>query len=146
MQLIKTDDSLTKEQRKKIFEGDRQLYNRKQKEMRKLKFAQRNQWRERNEQEAAKIAADWRGDMEEGEVAGEGGEEEKKTTTTTTTKSDPPMADAAPAIDDEFGDDDGGIFEDVDAAQDELLSGFGAAPADAPRDRRRTPSPIEDLF
>merc|ERR1719383_1066076 len=38
MQLIKTDDSLTKEQRKKIFEGDRQLYNRKQKEMRKLKF------------------------------------------------------------------------------------------------------------
>jgi len=144
MQLIKTEDSLTKEQRKKIFENDKRLYNHKQKEMRKLKFAQRNQWRERNEKEAAKIAAEWRGDMEEGEV---GEEAEGRKTKTSTTKLGEPKVDAVPAIDDEFGGDDGGCFDDVDAVDNELISGFGgAAPAEMPRENRRTPSPIEDLF
>ena len=148
MQLIKSDVHITKEQRKTIFEQDKKLYNKKQKEMRRITFADRNKWRERNEEEARKIAEEWKGDMREKVEAAEGEEamdaakaeaDQSKTSAATLNA----CASSADAIDDEFGDE----FCDVDAVKDDI-SGFGEGDGSVGlnRDRRRTPPPIEDLF
>ena len=149
MQLIKSDVNMTKEQRKRVFEDDKKLYNKKQKEMRKLKYADRNSLREKNEEEAMKVAENWKVEMKEKEeeeraedamdagkeVCDEAGAAAAAASSTTTSDS----------IDDEFGDE----FCDVDAVKDDVISGFGRgddASSGQTRDRRRTPSPIEDLF
>ena len=165
MQLIKTDSNLTKEQRKKIFEDDRRLYNKKQKEMRKLTYAQRNRWREKNEAEAGKIAAKWRGDMEDEDEKDEeeerrkeinkrvGGDEMEADEGTAAASNAAAAAGRLSSIDDEFVDDE---FGEIDAVKDAAAtSGFGHVKTDVDnpdnedasefsRERRRTPSPIDD--
>ena len=151
MHLIKTDVNLTKEQRKRVFDDDKKLYNKKQKEMRKLKFADRNRWREKNEEEAMRVVENWKGEMKEkeeenGNDAMDSGKDGNDHRSAAAPASASTIASSArvDSIDDEFDDE----FCDVDAVKDDVISGFGGVnESTAPsHERRRTPSPIEDLF